>query len=186
MLSSEIQLSVQLLAFRNLESENLECLIVLDPVVYGVKSFLGFLEIRRVEATVKLRNLNEYASSTTTENGMIFPNRQATTLTGHSGAIHAVVYSRGTGQYVRCLNPSSYDTNAFVPHRSSPARVTVPFTSTTPPKPPAPFPNQASSKLTLPMATKSSTSQLPTTMPGSPASAATSKSFSGTWLQLEH
>lgn len=31
---------------------------------------------------------------------MIFPNRQVTTFSGHSGAIHAVVYSRGTGQYI--------------------------------------------------------------------------------------
>lgn len=31
---------------------------------------------------------------------MIFPNCQVTTLSGHSGAIHAVVYSCGTGQYI--------------------------------------------------------------------------------------
>ncbi|KAM0803290.1 WD40-repeat-containing domain protein [Usnea florida] len=31
---------------------------------------------------------------------MIFPNRRLTTLSGHSGAIHAVTYSSGTGQYI--------------------------------------------------------------------------------------
>ena len=38
---------------------------------------------------------------------MRFPKHQVTTLSGHSGAIHAVVYSCGTGQYVRFLLASS-------------------------------------------------------------------------------